>query len=152
MFLSLSEFKKFAEENSDDLSVIYPYELIPEYEREQISTIFSLGSRDGPGVGIISILGKMYIAEALDLESFPRKFLILDIKSKDMNVFLNYCLWYSRYKSDGICYNWDGNSGACLTTENNTLELKEDLTHPLLQIDIGYAKIVGWFSGWKKVY
>lgn len=152
MFLSLSEFEKIAEESSDDLRIVYPYNLIPEYDRGEISTIFSLGSNDGPATGIISISGRMYLAETLDVRSYPRKFLILDLKDKHMDVFFNYCTWYSKYKSDGICYNWDGNRGSCLSTENIIISPEKDLIHPSLQIDVRYAKIIGWFSGWKKLY
>jgi hypothetical protein len=151
MFLCQKEFKDIAEIGDPD-TLVYPYGMIPEYPREEISTIFSLGSHDGPVIGIITINGKFYLAECLEVEIAPRIFLILEIKAEHMRLFLNYCFWYSKFKSDGICYNYDGSRGSCMNPPNNLVVPPGEVIHPNLEIDVSYAKILGYFKSWKLLY
>jgi hypothetical protein len=151
MFLSFKEFKNIAEIGDPEV-LVYPYNMVPEYPRDEISTVFSLGSHDGPAAGLITMDGKFYLAESLEFNSFPRIFLILDLEASHVDLFLNYCFWYSKFKSDGICFNYNGLSGPCAVPLDSLTIPQEELTHPSLKVDIGSCKVIGYFKSWRLLY
>jgi hypothetical protein len=108
-------------------------------DREEIKTLYSTGSYDGPLCGVIEWKDKRYYASCPDQERVPRIFLIIEI-AEDQERLLEEA--HKNYAS----------SGATSTLLRNILPARRETAYKTLfkirEETEKNGKIVGFFEDW----
>lgn len=93
-FISLEEFEELAGDGFEDNWVL-PYGLLPEIDRAEIDTRYSLGSYDGTMAGMVIYNGEKYFAKSLDdrQKGSNRVFLLVKLSDKIADTFEDYAAY-----------------------------------------------------------
>lgn len=145
-FITFGEFKSLGQEREDRYDLL-PYGMLPKIDRSEISTHFSLGSRDGVGSGVVIYEKEFCYVNCQDFDESPRKFLLIKVPDDLMNEFISYAKWWS----EDHWMPYYNPSGERLKINRPLRQPAKDREHPIAKAYhiVDTSPVIGWFENWK---
>jgi hypothetical protein len=130
---------------------------VPEVERGEIATLYSLGHYDGPATGLVRWRSRIWYVRRMDRDERPRRFWLVEIPQADAAALMAWSEARVLAYGPGMAWNPDGSrrgdaDGSLGSHTAPEFQAKADAwrkANPVPDLDLSGAAVVGWFCSWR---